>query len=74
MLDTLVHLSSAVDFDTVVKIAKGIVGLISQSDSNSEGLSSVVEGLSSQGSVESTTETTAAAEEATTTTATAANA
>ncbi len=62
-----------VDFDTVVKITKGIVGLISQSDSNSEGLSSVVEGLSSQGSVESTTETTAAAEEATTT-ATAANA
>lgn len=59
MLGTLVNLSSALDFEAILKAIKGIAELSSESNSDSAGLSSVFEGLSSKDNADAATETAA---------------
>ena len=55
MFDSLVDLSSAID-EALVKGIKGLVEASSESNTDSEGLSSVFEGLSSKDDAEAAAE------------------
>ena len=53
MFDSLADLSSAIDFEALVK---GLIETSSESNTDSEGLSSVIEGLSSKDDAEAAAE------------------
>lgn len=59
MLDTLVNLSSSLDFEAIFKAIKGAAELSSESNSDSVDLSSVIEGMSSKDNADAATETAA---------------
>ena len=56
MFDTLADLSSAIDWEALVKGIKGLIDASSESNTDSEGLSSVFEGLSSKDEAEAAAE------------------
>ena len=56
MFDTLADLSSAIDFKALIKGIKGLIEASSESHTDSEGLSSVFEGLSSKDDAEAAAE------------------
>lgn len=56
MFDSLVDLSSAIDFEALVKGIKGLIEASSESNTDSEGLASVFEGLSSKDDAEAAAE------------------
>lgn len=56
MFDTLADLSSAIDFEALIKGIKGLIEASSESNTDSEGLSSVFEGLSSTDNAEAAAE------------------
>ena len=56
MFDTLADLSSAIDWEALVKGIKGLIDASSESNTDSEGLSSVFEGLSSKEDAEAAAE------------------
>lgn len=56
MFDSLADLSSAIDFEALIKGIKGLIEASSESNTDSEGLSSVIEGLSSKDDAEAAAE------------------
>ncbi|MDV2428366.1 hypothetical protein RAE06_05590 [Corynebacterium tuberculostearicum] len=56
MFDTLADLSSAIDWEALIKGIKGLIDASSESNTDSEGLSSVFEGLSSKDDAEAAAE------------------
>lgn len=56
MFDSLADLSSAIDFEALVKGIKGLIETSSESKTDSEGLSAVFEGLSSKDDAEAAAE------------------
>ena len=56
MFDTLADLSSAIDWEALVKGIKGLIEATSESNTDSEGLSSVFEGLPSKDDAEAAAE------------------
>ncbi|MBK4139063.1 hypothetical protein GWO53_00665 [Corynebacterium macginleyi] len=63
MIGTLVNLSSSLDFEAIFKAIKGVAHLSSESNSDSAGLSSVFDGLSSKGGADAATDSVATATE-----------
>ena len=56
MFDTLAELSSAIDFEALIKGIKGLIEASSESNTDSEVLASVFEGLSSKDDAEAAAE------------------